>query len=79
MAASAWAYETGADGIGQLRLDVPDRSANTLSAAVLTELGPVLDTIERDTAAGPGHSLRQAQRIHCRRGHQRVHAPGVGG
>ena len=52
MAASAWAYETGADGIGQLRLDVPDRSANTLSAAVLTELGSVLDTIERTPPRG---------------------------
>lgn len=50
--ASAWTYEAGADGIGQLRLDVPDRSANTLSSAVLTELGTVLDAIERTPPKG---------------------------
>lgn len=50
--ASAWTYETGADGIGQLRLDVPDRSANTLSSAVLTGLGAVLDAIERTPPKG---------------------------
>lgn len=50
--ASAWTYETGADGIGQLRLDVPDRSANTLSSAVLTGLGTVLDAIERTPPKG---------------------------
>jgi 3-hydroxyacyl-CoA dehydrogenase / enoyl-CoA hydratase / 3-hydroxybutyryl-CoA epimerase len=47
MTASAWTYATGADGIGQLRLDVPDRSANTLSSTVLAQLGVVLETIER--------------------------------
>jgi 3-hydroxyacyl-CoA dehydrogenase / enoyl-CoA hydratase / 3-hydroxybutyryl-CoA epimerase len=52
MAASAWNYQAGTDGIGQLRLDVPDRSANTLSAAVLTELGAVLDAIERAPPRG---------------------------
>lgn len=49
---TAWTYETGADGIGQLRLDVPDRSANTLSSSVLTELGRVLDAIERTPPRG---------------------------
>jgi 3-hydroxyacyl-CoA dehydrogenase / enoyl-CoA hydratase / 3-hydroxybutyryl-CoA epimerase len=52
MTASAWTHETGADGIAQLRLDVPDRSANTLSTAVLTELGTLLDTIERSPPRG---------------------------
>ena len=32
---AAWKYETAADGIGTLWLDVPERSANTLSSAVL--------------------------------------------
>jgi 3-hydroxyacyl-CoA dehydrogenase/enoyl-CoA hydratase/3-hydroxybutyryl-CoA epimerase len=56
MTASAWTYEVGADGagkgIGQLRLDVPDRSANMLSSAVLVELGKVLETIERAPPRG---------------------------
>ena len=60
MAASAWSYETGADGIGQLRLDVPDRSANTLSSAVLAELGTALETIER--APPRGVVIRSAKR-----------------
>ncbi len=39
-------------GLGQLRLDVPDRSANTLSSAVLEQLGSVLDAIERAPPRG---------------------------
>lgn len=49
---SAWKYETGADGIGTLWLDVPDRSANTLSSAVLTELGDVMARIEASPPRG---------------------------
>jgi 3-hydroxyacyl-CoA dehydrogenase / enoyl-CoA hydratase / 3-hydroxybutyryl-CoA epimerase len=49
---SAWTYEEGSDGIGQLKLDVPDKSANTLSAAVLSELGTVLDAIEAKCPRG---------------------------
>ncbi len=52
MSATAWTYEVGEDGIGQLRLDVPDRSANTLSSDVLAQLGVVLDGIERDPPRG---------------------------
>ncbi|HXS30926.1 MAG TPA: enoyl-CoA hydratase-related protein, partial [Steroidobacteraceae bacterium] len=56
---SAWRYEKDAAGIGTLWLDVPDRSANTLSSAVLTELGQVLDGI---TASPPrGLILRSAK------------------
>ena len=36
---SAWTYASGADGIGVLTLDVPERSANTLSSAVLRRAG----------------------------------------
>ena len=49
---SAWKYETGADGIGTLWLDVPERSANTLSSAVLIELGEVLGRIEASPPRG---------------------------
>lgn len=49
---SAWKYETGADGIGVLSLDVPERSANTLSSAVLIELGEVLGRIEASLPRG---------------------------
>ncbi len=52
MTASAWTYEVGFDGIGQLRLDVPGRSANTLSSAVLVELGTMLAAIESDPPRG---------------------------
>ncbi|HMA10440.1 MAG TPA: 3-hydroxyacyl-CoA dehydrogenase NAD-binding domain-containing protein [Steroidobacteraceae bacterium] len=46
MSNQAWKYEAGADGIGVLTLDVPERSANTLSSAVLVELEGVLAGIE---------------------------------
>jgi 3-hydroxyacyl-CoA dehydrogenase/enoyl-CoA hydratase/3-hydroxybutyryl-CoA epimerase len=52
MSATAWTYEVGEDGIGQLRLDVPDRSANTLSSAVLAQLGVMLDELERSPPRG---------------------------
>jgi 3-hydroxyacyl-CoA dehydrogenase/enoyl-CoA hydratase/3-hydroxybutyryl-CoA epimerase len=46
MAASAWNYQQAPDGIGILTLDVPERSANTLGAAVLRELGAALESIQ---------------------------------
>jgi 3-hydroxyacyl-CoA dehydrogenase/enoyl-CoA hydratase/3-hydroxybutyryl-CoA epimerase len=46
MSTSAWRYEQDGSGIASLWLDVPERSANTLSSAVLTELGTVLSGIE---------------------------------
>ena len=48
---SAWRYEQDA-GIGTLWLDVPDRTANTLSSAVLIELGRALDGIEASPPRG---------------------------
>jgi 3-hydroxyacyl-CoA dehydrogenase / enoyl-CoA hydratase / 3-hydroxybutyryl-CoA epimerase len=49
---TAWTYETSAEGIGQLTLDMPGKSANTLSSAVLAELAILLDTIERNPVRG---------------------------
>ena len=46
MSNHSWTYTAGADGIGVLTLDVPERSANTLSSAVLIELESVLTGIE---------------------------------
>jgi 3-hydroxyacyl-CoA dehydrogenase / enoyl-CoA hydratase / 3-hydroxybutyryl-CoA epimerase len=46
MSNQAWTYASGNDGIGVLTLDVPDRSANTLSSAVLLELEGVMAGIE---------------------------------
>ena len=39
MSTAAWQYRQESDGIGILTLDVPERSANTLSIAVLEDLG----------------------------------------
>jgi 3-hydroxyacyl-CoA dehydrogenase/enoyl-CoA hydratase/3-hydroxybutyryl-CoA epimerase len=52
MSDAAWSYAKGADGIGVLTLDVPGKSANTLSSAVLEELSTVLDGIERAPPRG---------------------------
>ncbi len=52
MGGTAWSYQLGADGVGVLTLDVPDRSANTLSGVVLRELGTHLDAIERSPPKG---------------------------
>lgn len=52
MADSAWRYEKDEQGIGTLTLDVPGRSANTLSVAVLEELGQVLLDIEAQPPRG---------------------------
>lgn len=52
MADSAWRYERDEQGIGTLTLDVPGRSANTLSVAVLEELGQVLVGIEAQPPRG---------------------------
>ncbi|MEO8309188.1 MAG: 3-hydroxyacyl-CoA dehydrogenase NAD-binding domain-containing protein [Pseudomonadota bacterium] len=60
MSAPAWSYEIDADGNGKLSLDVPGRSANTLSSAVLVELGTMLDAIER--APPRGLTIRSAKR-----------------
>jgi 3-hydroxyacyl-CoA dehydrogenase / enoyl-CoA hydratase / 3-hydroxybutyryl-CoA epimerase len=46
MSTQAWSYASGDDGIGVLTLDVPGRSANTLSSAVLVELEGVMAGIE---------------------------------
>ena len=53
MQASAWTYSLDGQGIGWLVLDVPDRSTNTLSSAVLTELATQVDAI----AAKPPRGL----------------------
>jgi 3-hydroxyacyl-CoA dehydrogenase/enoyl-CoA hydratase/3-hydroxybutyryl-CoA epimerase len=52
MQASAWNYLRDEGGLGTLVLDVPERSANTLSSTVLTQLGEQLDRIERDPPRG---------------------------
>ncbi len=52
MSSTAWDYRRDDDGVGVLTLDVPGRSANTLSAAVLEELGRMLDAIERELPEG---------------------------
>jgi 3-hydroxyacyl-CoA dehydrogenase / enoyl-CoA hydratase / 3-hydroxybutyryl-CoA epimerase len=46
MSESAWSYVVDGDGIGVLTLDVPGKSANTLSSAVLQGLGEKLAAIE---------------------------------
>jgi 3-hydroxyacyl-CoA dehydrogenase/enoyl-CoA hydratase/3-hydroxybutyryl-CoA epimerase len=46
MADTAWTYSTDEQGIGTLSLDVPGRSANTLSIAVLEALSGVLQQLE---------------------------------
>ena len=46
MSTQAWNYASGDDGIGVLTLDVPGRSANPLSSAVLVELEGVMSGIE---------------------------------
>jgi 3-hydroxyacyl-CoA dehydrogenase/enoyl-CoA hydratase/3-hydroxybutyryl-CoA epimerase len=52
MSTDAWQYRQDPDGIGVLTLDVPGKSANTLSAAVLEDLGRVLDGIGRAPPKG---------------------------
>jgi len=52
MSATAWTLSSGADGIAVLTLDVPERSANTLSSAVLHELGKRLDALEQSPPKG---------------------------
>jgi 3-hydroxyacyl-CoA dehydrogenase / enoyl-CoA hydratase / 3-hydroxybutyryl-CoA epimerase len=48
----AWSLQRGTDGIAELILDIPGKSANTLGAATLTELATVLDELERAPAKG---------------------------
>ena len=48
----AWTMQRDADGIALLTLDIPGKSANTLGAAVLRELGTVLDALEREPPRG---------------------------
>jgi 3-hydroxyacyl-CoA dehydrogenase/enoyl-CoA hydratase/3-hydroxybutyryl-CoA epimerase len=48
----AWKYETDATGLATLTLDVPGKSANTLSSAVLEQLSGQLDHIERERPQG---------------------------
>jgi len=52
MSEQAWVYRQEGDGIGVLTLDVPGKSANTLSSAVLEQLGRVIDDIERAPPRG---------------------------
>ncbi|MEN9705857.1 MAG: hypothetical protein RLZZ393_1736 [Pseudomonadota bacterium] len=52
MSNNAWTLTTDGRGIATLALDVPGRSANTLSNAVLEELAGRLDHLERDPPAG---------------------------
>jgi 3-hydroxyacyl-CoA dehydrogenase/enoyl-CoA hydratase/3-hydroxybutyryl-CoA epimerase len=52
MSTQAWNYSPAADGIGVLTLDVPERSANTLSSAVLVELEGVMSGIEANAPRG---------------------------
>jgi 3-hydroxyacyl-CoA dehydrogenase / enoyl-CoA hydratase / 3-hydroxybutyryl-CoA epimerase len=52
MSDPAWTYGVRADGVGELLLDLPGRSANVLGSAVLRELGTVLDVIERQPPTG---------------------------
>jgi 3-hydroxyacyl-CoA dehydrogenase / enoyl-CoA hydratase / 3-hydroxybutyryl-CoA epimerase len=52
MTPSAWTYSRDVNGSATLVLDVPGRSANTLSSAVLEELGEKLAAIERDAPRG---------------------------
>ncbi len=48
----AWKYETDAAGMATLTLDVPGKSANTLSSAVLEQLSGQLDQIEQAPPQG---------------------------
>ena len=53
-----WTLERDADGIAWATLDVADAAANTLGAAVLTELASLLDALDRSVArAACGESL----------------------
>ena len=52
MTTSAWTCNTDADGIATLSLDVPGRSANTLSNAVLQALSECLDALEQSPPRG---------------------------
>ncbi|MEY2853159.1 MAG: hypothetical protein RL030_291 [Pseudomonadota bacterium] len=52
MSDPAWTYVVRGDGIGELLLDLPGRSANVLGSAVLRELATVLDTLERQPPTG---------------------------
>ena len=47
-----WKYETDATGLATLTLDVPGKSANTLSSVVLEQLSGQLDHIERELPQG---------------------------
>jgi 3-hydroxyacyl-CoA dehydrogenase/enoyl-CoA hydratase/3-hydroxybutyryl-CoA epimerase len=52
MSVPAWTYGVRADGIGDLLLDLPGRSANVLGSEVLRELASVLDKVERQPPKG---------------------------
>jgi 3-hydroxyacyl-CoA dehydrogenase / enoyl-CoA hydratase / 3-hydroxybutyryl-CoA epimerase len=47
-----WDLQHDADGIAWLTFDKADATTNTLSAAVLAELGTILDALESDPPAG---------------------------
>ena len=47
-----WKLERDADGIAWATLDVADAAANTLGAAVLTELASLLDALDRQPPTG---------------------------
>jgi 3-hydroxyacyl-CoA dehydrogenase/enoyl-CoA hydratase/3-hydroxybutyryl-CoA epimerase len=52
MSEQAWEYRQDGEDIGVLTLDVPGKSANTLSGAVLEQLGRVLESIEGEPPRG---------------------------
>jgi 3-hydroxyacyl-CoA dehydrogenase/enoyl-CoA hydratase/3-hydroxybutyryl-CoA epimerase len=52
MMSVAWSLQREPDGIAQLILDIPGKSANTLGAATLQELAAVLDELERTPSKG---------------------------
>jgi 3-hydroxyacyl-CoA dehydrogenase / enoyl-CoA hydratase / 3-hydroxybutyryl-CoA epimerase len=52
MNSSTWSLQREPDGIAQLVLDIPGKSANTLGAAVLRELATMLDELERAPPRG---------------------------
>lgn len=52
MSESAWTLELGPEGVAWLTLDVPGRSANTLSSQVLQELERVVVSLEQSPPRG---------------------------
>ncbi len=66
---NAWRLERGTDGIVSLIIDRPGSSANSLSQAVLLELETAAARARSGAAHRRDRALRQAFRLHRRRGH----------